>query len=185
MLRPFIVPGSSKIFLSPTLQSIFHKSATHTVYTLMCSSAAASESLFCLCFSFWMHTSLLVHYCFFGSLLPTCTVRACPHQRHMPAAHIFLQVDLKDVFGQVQGIRVVGSVHQDRLRVMIDGNVDISPQCHLNPDAGTTPRLQNSRLLNHSFHHPIPFSQIGKELVCVYFIDISTLYQCFLKFVYC
>ena len=83
-------------------------------------------------------------------LTMTRTVRTCPHQRHMLILDVFPQIDLEDVFRQMQRIRMIRLVHQNSVRVVIDRNVYRPPQCHLNANGSTAPA--GKTIYNQIFH---------------------------------
>ncbi len=102
----------------------------------------------------WQYTQSL-----FSGLPALClavagAVRARPHQRHMPSSYIFLQVCLKDILCQMQGVRVVHLVHQDCIRVVVDCYVHLPPQCHLYANGCPAPsgKAVNYHPISHISH---------------------------------
>ena len=49
----------------------------------------------------------------------------------MTARNILFKVNLEYILCQMQRIRVINFMHPNRLRVMVDCNINRSPQCHL------------------------------------------------------
>ena len=87
-------------------------------------------------------------------LAVTGAIRARPHQCHMSAIHILFQVNLKNILRQMQRVQMIGLMHQDSIRIMIDGNIYRTSQCHLYPH--TRPASAGKAVNNQFVHPPSP-----------------------------
>ena len=86
------------------------------------------------------------------------TVWACPHQRHMTAGYVFLQVNLKDILCQMQCVRMIYRVHPDCLRIMVYRNINLPSQCHFN--SNTCP-ASSCKAINNQISH---FSERSRDI---------------------
>ena len=60
------------------------------------------------------------------------TVRRKPRQRHRPPRTSLDRIDLPNILLIMLGCRMVCSVHRNRRRVMVDGNIHAAAYCHFN-----------------------------------------------------
>jgi hypothetical protein len=60
-------------------------------------------------------------------------VRRCPEQTHGPVADDVDRIDLVDVLGQVDRIRMVRGMQRERFRIVVDRIVGRAAKGHLNP----------------------------------------------------
>jgi hypothetical protein len=67
-----------------------------------------------------------------------CAVWACPHEANVLSFYDFFQIDFEDVFRQMDSVGMIDFVHGNRLLVVINGDVNVSPKGHFNANRCAT-----------------------------------------------
>jgi hypothetical protein len=65
-------------------------------------------------------------------------VRAEPGEADSAAADDALDVHFPNVLAEVQGARMVDAVHREGFLIVIDGDIDGTPEGHFDAEAGAT-----------------------------------------------